>query len=90
MDSTFAVLQIYSLKYFIDLKPVLREINRVLRPGSLFVIYDLIKTNDYDPDNAKHREVVEGLEYACGMPSLHTRYSWNSEAQDSENFLEVS
>ncbi|CEF66988.1 Methyltransferase type 11 domain-containing protein [Strongyloides ratti] len=46
---------IYSLKYFVDLKPALLEISRVLKKGDL------------------HREQIEGLEYACGMPSLHSK-----------------
>uniref|UniRef100_A0A915PZQ6 SAM-dependent methyltransferase Erg6/SMT-type domain-containing protein n=1 Tax=Setaria digitata TaxID=48799 RepID=A0A915PZQ6_9BILA len=36
---------IYSLKYLEDLKPALKEINRILRPGGLFLVYDLLKTD---------------------------------------------
>lgn len=56
MDSDYdAVYAIYSLKYFSDLTPVLREIARIMKPGGLFLIYDLVKTNNYDEENPKHR-----------------------------------
>ncbi|TKR76714.1 hypothetical protein L596_017819 [Steinernema carpocapsae] len=64
---------IYALKYFVDLRPVLQEIARVLKDDGLFVVYDLMKTDHFDENNTEHRRVVEGLEYACGMPSLHSR-----------------
>uniref|UniRef100_A0A1I7YCM8 SAM_MT_ERG6_SMT domain-containing protein n=1 Tax=Steinernema glaseri TaxID=37863 RepID=A0A1I7YCM8_9BILA len=69
-DSAYAV---YALKYFIDLRPALKEISRVLKEDGLFLVYDLMKTDHYDENNEEHRRIVEGLEYACGMPSLHSR-----------------
>uniref|UniRef100_A0AC35UBB9 SAM_MT_ERG6_SMT domain-containing protein n=1 Tax=Rhabditophanes sp. KR3021 TaxID=114890 RepID=A0AC35UBB9_9BILA len=64
---------IYALKYFVDLKPALNEISRVLKKGGRFVCYDLLTTDLYDVTNPLHQEQIEGLEYACGMPSLHSR-----------------
>lgn len=69
-DAAYAV---YSLKYFPQLDGVMKEVSRVLKRGGRFLVYDLIKTEKYDPSNESHAEIVEGLEYACGMPSLHTR-----------------
>uniref|UniRef100_A0A9J2Q2Q3 SAM-dependent methyltransferase Erg6/SMT-type domain-containing protein n=1 Tax=Ascaris lumbricoides TaxID=6252 RepID=A0A9J2Q2Q3_ASCLU len=73
-ESTFdSAYAIYALKYFLDLSPVMNEISRVLKPGGLLLVYDLIKTRKYDPNSLEHRKIIEGIEYACGMPSLHTR-----------------
>ena len=68
-DSSYAV---YALKYFIDLTPVFKNVYRVLKPGGLMLVYDIVKTPKYDPKNEEHREIVEGFEYACGMPPLHS------------------
>lgn len=65
--------QVYALKYIEDLKPALQEVNRILRPGGFFLVYDLLKTDKYHSSSEKHKEVIENLEYACGMPPLHTK-----------------
>ncbi|GMR42626.1 hypothetical protein PMAYCL1PPCAC_12821, partial [Pristionchus mayeri] len=77
MDAAYAV---YSLKYFPKIDKILEEVSRVLKPGGKFLIYDLIKTEEYDENNEEHTEVIEGLEYACGMPSLHSRAEMVEEA----------
>ncbi|KAK0415206.1 hypothetical protein QR680_011830 [Steinernema hermaphroditum] len=69
-DSAYAV---YALKYFVNLRPVLKEISRVLKDDGLFLVYDLLKTDHFDENNKEHCKIVEGLEYACGMPTLHSR-----------------
>jgi len=79
-DTAYAI---YALKYFVNLEPILKEVNRILKPKGLFVIYDLIKTDKYDENNKEHREIVEGLEYACGMPSLHFREEMIEKANDA-------
>jgi ubiquinone/menaquinone biosynthesis C-methylase UbiE len=72
-DESFnSAYAIYALKYFIDLSPVLKNVYRVLKPGSLFLIYDLVKSDKYDPNNSEHVSIVDTFEYACGMPPLHT------------------
>uniref|UniRef100_A0A1I7RUW4 SAM_MT_ERG6_SMT domain-containing protein n=1 Tax=Bursaphelenchus xylophilus TaxID=6326 RepID=A0A1I7RUW4_BURXY len=73
IESLDCAYAIYALKYFVDLKPVLEEVKRCLKPGGKLVIYDLVKTDKYDENNEEHRKIVEGLEFACGMPSLHHR-----------------
>jgi len=69
-DAAYAV---YSLKYFSKLDRVLGHVQRTLKPGGLFLVYCIIKTDSYDETNPVHRKVVGDFEYSCGMPSLHTR-----------------
>ncbi|KAL6726535.1 hypothetical protein Aduo_008499 [Ancylostoma duodenale] len=76
-----AAYAIYSLKYFPHLDGVMKEVSRVLKQGGRFLVYDLMKTEKYDKDNEEHVEIVEGLEYACGMPPLHTREGLVSAAE---------
>jgi sterol 24-C-methyltransferase len=82
-SSKDAAYAIYALKYFVDLDPILKEVSRILKPKGLFVIYDLVKTEKYDENNAEHKETIEGLEYACGMPSLHKRDEMIEKAKTS-------
>ncbi len=76
-DGAYAI---YSLKYFPTLKKVFGEIQRVLKPGGQFVVYDIVKTDDYDPLDTEHRRIVEGFEQACGMPPLHSDAAMIAEA----------
>ncbi|EFO27507.2 hypothetical protein LOAG_00971 [Loa loa] len=69
-DCAYAV---YALKYMEDLKPPLQEINRILRPGGFFLVYDLLKTDKYHSSSEEHKTIINNLEYACGMPPLHTK-----------------
>ncbi|VDN19251.1 unnamed protein product [Cylicostephanus goldi] len=71
-NSKDAAYAVYSLKYFRELDSVMKEVSRILKPGGKFLVYDLIKTDKYDKKDPSHVEIIEGLEYACGMPSLHT------------------
>jgi sterol 24-C-methyltransferase len=59
-----AAYAIYSLKYIPRLDFVMAEVARILRPGGLFVVYDLLKTDAYDEKNEKHRCAVI---YQCIM-----------------------
>ncbi|KJH45819.1 methyltransferase domain protein [Dictyocaulus viviparus] len=77
-DSAYAV---YSLKYVPCLDGIMREVSRILKPDGRFLIYDLIKTEKYDEKNNTHIEIIEGLEYACGMPSLHTKAEMMASAE---------
>ncbi|KAM3723512.1 Sterol 4-C-methyltransferase strm-1 [Dirofilaria immitis] len=66
-DCAYAV---YALKYLEDLKPALQEVNRILRPGGLFLVYDLLKTDKYHSSSEKHETIIKNLEYACGMKEM--------------------
>uniref|UniRef100_A0A0R3RT32 SAM_MT_ERG6_SMT domain-containing protein n=1 Tax=Elaeophora elaphi TaxID=1147741 RepID=A0A0R3RT32_9BILA len=77
-DCAYAV---YALKYLVDLKPALQEINRILRPGGFFLVYDLLKTDKYRSSSEEHKTIIKNLEYACGMPPLHTKEEMISTAK---------
>ncbi|VDK60280.1 unnamed protein product [Anisakis simplex] len=81
-DSFDCAYAIYSLKYLVNLLPVMREISRILKSDGLLVIYDLLKTKKFDKNSSEHRRIIEGIEYACGMPSLHTRQEMIAAASE--------
>ena len=68
-DGVYAV---YSLKYYTDLNRVLGEIYRVLKPGGRLVAYCLCKSKSYDPNQAKHVQLLRDFEYSTAMPPLHS------------------
>nr|QWX95826.1 methyltransferase [Strongyloides stercoralis] len=86
-DKFTSAYAIYSLKYFVNLKPVLGEISRTLKNGGKFVCYDLLTTSKYNPKIDVHREQIEGLEYACGMPSLHSKEEMIKIAKECNLYL---
>ncbi|KAL4003124.1 Sterol 4-C-methyltransferase strm-1 [Acanthocheilonema viteae] len=82
MDSHYdCAYAVYALKYLEDLKPALQEINRILRPGGFFLVYDLLKTDKYHSSSEEHKTIIKNLEYACGMPPLHTKEETISAAK---------
>ncbi|CAB3402430.1 unnamed protein product [Caenorhabditis bovis] len=84
-DNSFDVAYaIYSLKYIPKLEHVMKEIARVLKPGGKLIVYDLIKTNKYDGNNPDHKKTLHMLEYACGMPELHTQNEVETAAESAK------
>jgi 24-methylenesterol C-methyltransferase len=53
-----------------NLTKVYSEIFRVLKPGSLFCTYEWLTTDEYDPKNPRHVEVIDGINYANGLPDM--------------------
>ncbi|MBT8045079.1 MAG: class I SAM-dependent methyltransferase, partial [Verrucomicrobiae bacterium] len=68
-DGVYAV---YALKYYPDLRRVMSEIHRVLRPGGRFVAYCLCKSRSFDADSSEHCRLTSDFEYSTAMPSLQT------------------
>jgi ubiquinone/menaquinone biosynthesis C-methylase UbiE len=79
-DSAYAV---YALKYMSDVKSVFQELNRVLKPGGLFLIYDIVKTDKFDAKNPEHMGLVAKFEYMCGMPPLRSNPEMIDMAKDA-------
>jgi sterol 24-C-methyltransferase len=55
-----------------SLEAVYREIARVLKPGGLFATYEWCMTDRYDPDNATHRALKDGMCVGGGCPDMGT------------------
>jgi ubiquinone/menaquinone biosynthesis C-methylase UbiE len=66
-DGAYAI---YALKYLARIEKTLSETFRVLRPGAPLVVYDIHRTERFDPSNAEHVRWMTALEYATGMPPL--------------------
>jgi len=49
---------------------VFSEIFRVLKPGGRFAAYEWAMTDIYNPQDAKHRTLKEGIERGNGLPDL--------------------
>ncbi|VDN06584.1 unnamed protein product [Thelazia callipaeda] len=77
-NQTDCAYAVYALKYLPDLEPALLEVSRILRPGGLFLVYDLLKTDKFGIASEESRSLIKNLEYACGMPSLHTRQAFKN------------
>jgi sterol 24-C-methyltransferase len=49
------------------------EIFRVLKPGAIFGCYEWCLTDNYNPNNAKHKEIKKMIEIGNGLPDIaHT------------------
>jgi len=72
-DSTYdAAYTIEACCHSPDRVVVFSEVFRALKPGGLFAGYDWVMTKNYDPSNAKHVAVKEGIEVGNGLPTLAT------------------
>ena len=83
-DSTFdAASSIYALKYFSDLRPVFREVSRVLKPGALFLSYNIVVSDAIDRHDPRHADPIRLFEYSTGMPRLPTASEMIDAAEQS-------
>ena len=76
-DTAYAI---YSYKYSVSLKQVFSEVRRVLKPGGLFLIYDMIRTPTYDANNPEHVRLLSTFAYSTGMPPIHCNRDRRDEA----------
>ena len=60
-DSIEKVYAIEATCHCAQLSTVYREVFRVLKPGGLFVSYEWISTDKYNPSNSNHKEIVDGI-----------------------------
>jgi sterol 24-C-methyltransferase len=52
---------------------VFGEVYRVLKPGSVFAVYEWCLTDNYDPENEEHRFIKKKIEEGDGLPDMcHT------------------
>ena len=75
-----AAYAIYSYKYSPSLKEAFGEVHRVLKPGGLFLIYDMVKAETFDATDPEHVRLLDFFAYACGMPPIHSNRQRVDEA----------
>jgi ubiquinone/menaquinone biosynthesis C-methylase UbiE len=90
-DGAYAI---YALKYLARIDRVLSEAFRVLRPGAPLVVYDIHRTDRYNPSDTEHVRLMKALEYATGMPPLLTAAALADAARqvgfDCETRMDIS
>ena len=70
-DGSFdAAYHIEAMPHAPDKAAAYAEIFRVLRPGAVFVGFDVCMTPLYDDGNPGHRELKEGIEYGNALPEI--------------------
>lgn len=62
-----------------NLDDVYAQIYRSLKPGARFVSYEWVTTKLFDPANAEHVAIVDGINYGNGLPDMRTA----KEAEDA-------
>ncbi|XP_077231427.1 24-methylenesterol C-methyltransferase 2-like [Tasmannia lanceolata] len=67
------------------LEEVYAEIYRVLKPGALYVSYEWVTTSEFQPENLKHVEIIQGIERGDALPGLR-RYDEIGEIARSVGF----
>jgi len=72
-DNTFdAVYAIEATVHAPVLEGIYSQIFRVLKPGGVFGVYEWLMTDNYDDNNAHHREVRRGIEEGDGISNMVT------------------
>jgi sterol 24-C-methyltransferase len=70
-DASFdAVYVIEATCHAPSLAGVYREINRVLKPGGTFGVYEWLMTDAYDNDNLEHRRIRLDIEQGDGIAQM--------------------
>eukprot|EP00980_Cylindrotheca_fusiformis_P022209 scaffold9100_cov116-Cylindrotheca_fusiformis.AAC.2 len=64
------------------------EIFRALKPGGVFVGYEWIMTNKYDPANEEHRRIKHGIELGDALPDLETAKQVQQALRDAGFIIE--
>ncbi len=69
-DRYDAAIAIESMPHAPDKTAAFREILRVLRPGACLAGYDWCLTEDFDPGNAEHMRIKEGIVAGNALPEI--------------------
>ncbi|EXV01402.1 ergosterol methyltransferase domain protein [Metarhizium robertsii] len=69
-DSFDAVYVIEATCHAPSLVGVYREINRVLKPGGMFGVYEWLMTETYDNEDLEHRRIRLDIEQGDGIPQM--------------------
>lgn len=90
-DNSFdAVYAIEATVHAPSLEEIHSEIFRVLKPGSVFGVYEWLMTENYDNDDLRHRAIRLGIEQGNGTSNME-KISVALDAMKKAGFvLEVS
>ncbi|GAX76949.1 hypothetical protein CEUSTIGMA_g4396.t1 [Chlamydomonas eustigma] len=55
------------------LEDVYGQIYKVLKPGALFVTYEWVATDKFNPNNPEHVRIIDEINYGNGLPEMRTR-----------------
>ena len=69
-ESFDAVYAIEATVHAPSLEGVYSQIYRVLKPGGVFGVYEWLMTEEYDNENARHREIRLGIEQGDGISNM--------------------
>ena len=69
-DRYDAAIAIESMPHAPDKTAAFREAFRVLRPGACFAGFDWCLTEDFDPGNAEHMRIKEGIMEGNALPDI--------------------
>lgn len=70
-DNSFdAVYAIEATVHAPELEGVYREIQRVLKPGGIFGVYEWLMTDDYNNEIPEHRKIRLGIEQGDGISNM--------------------
>ena len=69
-NSFDAAYAIESTCHASDLNVVYSEVWRVLKPGSIFVTCEWLRTPLFDPQNPEHVKAIDDINYGNGLPSM--------------------
>lgn len=83
-DDTFdAVYNVQALTYASDLGATLREVARVLKPGGRFASNDVAALPAYEPNDARHRELIHHTRELTAFGGFWDHRYWEDAATDA-------
>ena len=72
-DNTFdAIYAIEATVHAPNLHGIYSEIFRVLKPGGIFGVYEWLMTDEYNKDDAGHRQIRQHIEEGNGVSNMET------------------
>merc|ERR1719203_1366698 len=76
-----AFYQVQAMTYAQDLKSVMREIYRVIKPGAKISILDGVMLDAYDKDDAYHQKLLRETREATGWGHLTHHSEWTKAVE---------
>mmetsp|Transcript_63742 Transcript_63742/g.164098 ORF Transcript_63742/g.164098 Transcript_63742/m.164098 type:complete len:364 (+) Transcript_63742:80-1171(+) len=82
-NETFdALYHVQALTYAQDLKQLLMEMNRVLKPGAKISFLDWFKLDKYNPDDAHHHKLLQEVKAVIGAVKTPSAEEYNTALKE--------